>query len=301
MLGQPYRWGGAAPGGFDCSGLVVYAAAGTGLHVPRTAEEQLHAGASVSRRDVRTGDLVFMHLKRKELHVGIAIDNDKFIHAPATRRPCAHRFAETRRPMPAATSRRAASWARGRRALLLRYNEHTNSPIRPHGPTLAENLMKLYYSPGACSLSPHIVLLEAGLDFTAEKVDLKSKKTESGADFTTVNSKGAVPALVMDDGKVLTEGAAIVQYLADRKAAIRPGAGQWHARALPPHRAAELHRLGNPQGLFPLFNPAITPEAKAAAIANLDKKFTFLTAQLGDKPYMLGDTFTVADAYYSRS
>jgi len=83
MLGQPYRWGGAAPGGFDCSGLVVYAAAGTGLHVPRTAEEQIHAGASVSRRDVQTGDLVFMHLKRKELHVGIAIDNDKFIHAPA--------------------------------------------------------------------------------------------------------------------------------------------------------------------------------------------------------------------------
>lgn len=84
MLGQPYRWGGAAPGGFDCSGLVVFAAAGTGLHVPRTAEEQLHTGASVSRHDVQTGDLVFMHLKHKELHVGIAIDNENFIHAPAT-------------------------------------------------------------------------------------------------------------------------------------------------------------------------------------------------------------------------
>jgi cell wall-associated NlpC family hydrolase len=84
MLGQPYRYGGAAPGGFDCSGLVVYAAAGTGIHVPRTAAEQLHTGAPVSRRDVQAGDLVFMHLARKELHVGIAVDNDRFIHAPAT-------------------------------------------------------------------------------------------------------------------------------------------------------------------------------------------------------------------------
>ncbi len=83
MLGQPYHWGGAAPGGFDCSGLVVYAAAGTGIHVPRTALEQLHTGAPVARRDIEAGDLVFMHMKRKELHVGIAVDNDKFIHAPA--------------------------------------------------------------------------------------------------------------------------------------------------------------------------------------------------------------------------
>ena len=84
MLGQPYQWGGAAPGGFDCSGLVVYAAAGTGIHVPRTAQEQLHAGVPVARRDIEAGDLVFMHLKRKELHVGIAVDNESFIHAPAT-------------------------------------------------------------------------------------------------------------------------------------------------------------------------------------------------------------------------
>jgi cell wall-associated NlpC family hydrolase len=84
MLGQPYRWGGAAPGGFDCSGLVVYATNSAGLHLPRTAEEQLHAGVSVSRRELRAGDLVFLHLKRKELHVGIAIDSDRFVHAPAT-------------------------------------------------------------------------------------------------------------------------------------------------------------------------------------------------------------------------
>ncbi len=84
MLGQPYLWGGAAPGGFDCSGLVVYAATRTGIHVPRTALEQLHTGTPVARRDIEAGDLVFLHLQRKELHVGIAIDNDKFIHAPAT-------------------------------------------------------------------------------------------------------------------------------------------------------------------------------------------------------------------------
>jgi murein DD-endopeptidase len=84
MLGQPYRWGGASPGGFDCSGLVVYAAAGAGIRLPRTAAEQLRVGTSVPRREVRAGDLVFMHLKRKELHVGIAIDADRFVNAPAT-------------------------------------------------------------------------------------------------------------------------------------------------------------------------------------------------------------------------
>jgi cell wall-associated NlpC family hydrolase len=83
MLGQPYRWGGTAPGGFDCSGLVVYAAENAGLHLPRTAEEQLRIGEPIARRELRAGDLVFMHLKRKELHVGIAIDADRFVHAPS--------------------------------------------------------------------------------------------------------------------------------------------------------------------------------------------------------------------------
>jgi glutathione S-transferase len=157
--------------------------------------------------------------------------------------------------------------------------------------------MKLYYSPGACSLSPHIVLLEAGLDFTTEKVDLKSKKTETGTDYTTVNTKGAVPALVMDDGKVLTEGAAIVQYLADKKpqSGLAPAAGtieRYRLIELLNYIASEIHK-----GYSPLWNPAVTPEAKTAALANLDEKFTFLTAQLGEKPYLLGDTFTVADAY----
>jgi cell wall-associated NlpC family hydrolase len=83
MLGQPYRFGGAAPGGFDCSGLVVYAANGAGIRVPRTAREQLRTGRPVSRGAVREGDLVFLHLARKELHVGIAIDAERFVHAPS--------------------------------------------------------------------------------------------------------------------------------------------------------------------------------------------------------------------------
>jgi cell wall-associated NlpC family hydrolase len=83
MLGQPYRYGGAEPGGFDCSGLVAYAAGGAGIRVPRTAIEQLRAGMPVARSDVRPGDLVFMHLSRKELHVGIAIGGERFVHAPA--------------------------------------------------------------------------------------------------------------------------------------------------------------------------------------------------------------------------
>ncbi len=107
MLGQPYRFGGAAPGGFDCSGLVLYAAKGAGVRLPRTAREQLAVGAPVARGDLRAGDLVFMHLAHKELHVGIAIDSVRFIHAPSTggavridtlaAPPYAHAFVRARR------------------------------------------------------------------------------------------------------------------------------------------------------------------------------------------------------------
>jgi len=83
MIGQPYRFGGAAPGGFDCSGLVAYAAAGAGVRVPRTALEQFSAGMPVARGEVRSGDLVFMHLAHKEMHVGIAIGEERFVHAPS--------------------------------------------------------------------------------------------------------------------------------------------------------------------------------------------------------------------------
>lgn len=84
LLGQPYRFGGAQPGGFDCSGLVAYAAGRAGIYLPRTAQEQQHAGAPVRRSELRAGDLVFMHLKGKDLHVGIALDAQRFVHAPAT-------------------------------------------------------------------------------------------------------------------------------------------------------------------------------------------------------------------------
>jgi len=84
MIGQPYRFGGAAPGGFDCSGLVEYAATRAGIYVPRTAAEQLRIGAPVRRTDLQAGDLIFMHLAGKELHVGIALDNQLFVHAPSS-------------------------------------------------------------------------------------------------------------------------------------------------------------------------------------------------------------------------
>jgi len=84
MIGQPYRFGGAAPGGFDCSGLVEYAALSAGIRVPRTAAEQLRIGTPVDRADLQAGDLVFMHLARKELHVAIALDRQLFVHAPST-------------------------------------------------------------------------------------------------------------------------------------------------------------------------------------------------------------------------
>lgn len=156
--------------------------------------------------------------------------------------------------------------------------------------------MKLYFSPGACSLSPHIVLLEAGLDFTSERVDLREKKTAGGEDFRAINPKGYVPALALDDGSVLTEGPAIVQYLADRA----PG-----ANLLPPvgdgarykviswlnYIATELHK-----NFSPLFNPAATEDMKAHARKMLALRLEYVAAQLGGREF-LETRFSVADAY----
>ncbi len=157
--------------------------------------------------------------------------------------------------------------------------------------------MKLYYSRGACSLAPHIVLLEAGLPFTLEKVDLKTKKTEHGGDLTAINPKGAVPTLQLDDGRVLTEGAAIVQYLADQKpeTGLAPRAGTFERYQLMEilnYIASEVHK-----GFSPLFNPGLPADWKSVVLANLDKKFQWLSGYLGTKQYLTGDTFTVADAY----
>jgi glutathione S-transferase len=157
--------------------------------------------------------------------------------------------------------------------------------------------MKLYFSPGACSLSPHIVLLEAGLPFTLEKVDLKTKKTAAGIDFLTINSKGSVPALQLDDGRVLTEGPAIVQYLADQKpqSGLAAPAGTFERYQLMEmlnYISSELHK-----SYSALFNPKISADWKASTLQNLDKKFAWLSSRLGNRSYLLGDSFTVADAY----
>ncbi len=157
--------------------------------------------------------------------------------------------------------------------------------------------MKLFYKAGACSLSPHIVLREAGLDFTAEKVDLAQKKTESGADYLAINPKGQVPALVLDDGSLLTEGVAIVQYLADRvpDRNLIPAAGtlsRYHAIEWLNYVATELHK-----GFSPLFNPKTPDEYKAIARDKLASQFSYLDAVLEKQHYLLGNRFSVADAY----
>ena len=157
--------------------------------------------------------------------------------------------------------------------------------------------MKLYYAPGACSLSPHIVLLEAGLPYVLEKVDFKTKKTEKGTDYLSINSKGSVPALQLDDGRALTEGPAIVQYLADQKqeSGLAPRSGTFERYQLMEilnYISSEVHK-----GFSPLFNPEASAELKSGAKSALAKKFDWLSGFLGSKTYLLGNTFTVADAY----
>ena len=157
--------------------------------------------------------------------------------------------------------------------------------------------MKLYYATGACSLSPHIVLLEAGLPYTLEKIDFATKKTSAGIDYFTINSKGTVPALQLDDGKVLTEGPAIVQYLADQKpdSGLAPRAGTFERYQLMEilnYITSEVHK-----GFSPLFNPKISADWRASVQASLEKKFDWLSAFLKDKTFLMGNAFTVADAY----
>ena len=157
--------------------------------------------------------------------------------------------------------------------------------------------MKLYYAPGACSLSPHIVAREAGIAIDLEKVDLGAHKTASGEDFMKVNPKGYVPALRLDDGSVLTEGPAIVQYLADQKPAskLAPAAGTIDRYRLQEWLAfigTELHK-----NFGPLFNPTNPEAVKEAAKANIAKRLGYLNEQLAKRQFLLGDTFTAADAY----
>lgn len=158
--------------------------------------------------------------------------------------------------------------------------------------------MKLYYSPGACSMASHVILNEIGKPFEIEKVDTKTKVTETGSDFWAVNAKGAVPALDIGNGEVLTEGAAILQYIADANGAIElaPATGTL-ARARVQEMlnfvASELHK-----SFSPLFYPNRTEEEIAATKQTIGKKFDWLESRLADgRDYLTGAHFTVADAY----
>jgi glutathione S-transferase len=158
--------------------------------------------------------------------------------------------------------------------------------------------MKLYYTPGACSLAPHIVLREVGSSFELERVDLATKTTEAGEDFTKVNPKGYVPVLALEDGVVLTEGAAIVQYIADVAGAddLAPPVGTLGRARVQEHLnfvASELHKA-----FGPLFAAGASEEVKRAASANVGGRFDLVERGLSDgRPYLLGDQFTVADPY----
>jgi glutathione S-transferase len=156
--------------------------------------------------------------------------------------------------------------------------------------------MKLYYSPGACSLSPHIVAREAGVALDLVKVDLKTHKTANGEDYYTLNPKGYVPALELDDGKTLTEGPAIVQYLADLKpeSHLAPASGTFARYKLQEWLTFINGELHKPFGV--LFGSRIE-EAKTEARAKIGKRFAFVEKELGDRAFLAGDNFTVADAY----
>ena len=155
--------------------------------------------------------------------------------------------------------------------------------------------MKLFYAPGACSQAPHIILLETGLPFDRVRVDLETKKTETGEDYLAIAPKGAVPALELDDGQLLTENAVVLQYIADEA----PG---WHL--IPPFGTMERYRVLEwlnyiatelHKGFAPLFHP--TGELRAHAMDAIAARFDYVEGRLGLGPWLVGDNFGIADAY----
>jgi len=157
--------------------------------------------------------------------------------------------------------------------------------------------MKLYYSPGACSLSPHIALMESGLPYELVKVDIRAKKLENGDDYLKINPKGQVPALGLDNGEVMTEGPVIVQLIADQAAAskLAPAAGspeRYRLQEWLNFVTTELHK-----GFSPLFNPAIPDEVKAFFRDRIMSKFKFIDEALAGHDYLMGQQFTVVDGY----
>jgi len=160
-----------------------------------------------------------------------------------------------------------------------------------------KNLMKLYYSPGACSLSPHIALHEAGVAHELVKVDLKAKKTEKGEDFTAINPKGQVPALMLDSGELVTEGPVIVQVIADKAPAknLAPANGtdaRYKMQEWLNFTTSELHK-----NFSPLFSPVIPDEVKKFFTDRIIGKFKYADSQLAGRDYLMGKQFTVADGY----
>lgn len=157
--------------------------------------------------------------------------------------------------------------------------------------------MKLFIKPGACSLSPHIILRESGLDFSTVKVDLATKRTENNEDYLAINPKGQVPALLLDDGSLLTEGAVIVQFLADKvpdRQLLAPlgSLTRYHTLEWLNFIATELHK-----GFTPLFKPNTPNEYKALVREQLEQKFAYLNDELSGKQWLMGLRFTIADAY----
>ena len=157
--------------------------------------------------------------------------------------------------------------------------------------------MKLYYSPGACSMAPHIVARESGIPVDLIKVDIPNKKTEDGGDFWKVNPKGYVPALQLDDGRVLTEVGVICQYLADQapQSGLVPpfgGMERYEQMAALNFASAEVHKQ-----IGALFNPKLTPEMKEVQLGSISRRLDTLNGMLEGKHYITGEAFTAADAY----
>lgn len=156
--------------------------------------------------------------------------------------------------------------------------------------------MRLFYTPGACSQAPHIILHEAGLDHEAERVDLKEKRTETGKDYLAINPKGAVPALELDDGEILTENAVLLQYLGDRAGSglIPPPGDFARYRVLEwvNYITTELHK-----SFGPLFSPDAGDETKHFFKKLIAKKLDYVEEQLGEGPFLMGEKLTLPDAY----
>src|SRR5690606_20413634 len=153
--------------------------------------------------------------------------------------------------------------------------------------------MKLYYSPGACSLASHIMLREAGKDFELERVDLRAHRTEGGGDYMAVNPKGYVPALKLDNGELLTENLTVLQYVTDQSEALKiDGAQRYRLLEWMTFIATEIHKTAGA-----LFRPNTPEEYKTISVGNIKRRLETVAQGLDGRAYLLGDRFSAADAY----